>query len=370
MTAADIGVTAARAALCQVGVSPELVEDVIFGHARQAGCGPNVARQISIRSGVPVTAPAFAVQQACVSGMQAVAIGYQHILLGDADIVLAGGVEHMSSIPYLSVDTRWGSRLGDARLLDAMYKDGYICALTNAHMGELTDDLAKELGISRQEQDEFALASQQRAAEGKSSGFFATFLAPIEVMQRGKPVVMQDDEHVRPETTLDRLSALPPVFRDNGTVTAGNASGITDGATAIVLASKEKADELDLQPLGYIRSSAFAAVEPSRFGLSPVISSRKALYILGMNVSDMDLIEINEAFAAQVIAVMRDLEIEHKKLNIYGGAISLGHPTGNSGARIILNLLYALRKHRLHWGLASICGNGGNGGAMVVEVAT
>ncbi|MCL5025963.1 MAG: thiolase family protein [Chloroflexi bacterium] len=369
LTAADIGVVATRAALAKAGVAPEQVEEVIFGHARQAGCGPNVARQISVRAGIPASAPAFGVQQACVSGMQALVLGYQRIMLGDADIVMTGGVEHMSSVPFLSVDTRWGSRLGDARLLDAMYKDGYICALAQKHMGELTDDLAKELGISRREQDEYALGSQQGAVAGKTSGFFAKFLAPVEVRQRGQAVLFQDDEHVRPDTTLEKLAALPPAFHEDGTITAGNASGITDGATAMVLASKAKAGELGLRPLGYIRSYAFAATEPERFGLSPVYSSRLALQRLGMRVDEMDLVEINEAFAAQVIAVMRGLEIPRSKVNIYGGAISLGHPTGNSGARIVLNLLYALRERGLRWGLAGICGNGGNGGSVTVEAA-
>lgn len=369
MTAADIGVVAAKAALAKAGVQAEQIEDVILGHARQAGCGPNVPRQIAVRAGIPVSVPAFGVQQACVSGMQATVLGYQRILLGDDDVVLTGGVEHMSSIPFLSMDTRWGNRLGDTKLLDAMYKDGYICALKQAHMGELTDDLAKELGISREEQDEYALGSQKGAVAGKESGFFAKFLAPVEMRQKGQTVQFVEDEHARGDTTLDKLAKLPPAFHKDGTITAGNASGITDGATAMVLASKQRADELGLRPLGYIRAYGFAATEPERFGLSPVYSSRKALQRLGMSMKEIDLVEVNEAFAAQVIAVMRELDIPRDKINIYGGAISLGHPTGNSGARIILNLLYALRERGLRWGLAGICGNGGNGGTVIVEAA-
>ncbi len=367
LTAADIGVTAALRAMERAGVQPAQVQEVIFGHARQAGCGPNVARQISVRSGIPASAPAFAVQQACVSGMQAVVLAAQRIMLGDADVVLAGGVEHMSSIPFLSPDTRWGKRMGDARLLDAMYKDGYICALEGRHMGELAEGLALELGISRQEQDELALSSQQGAARGKASGFFARFLAPIELWQKGQTILFQEDEHARPDTTLEKLAQLPPAFGRDGTITAGNASGITDGATALVLASSDKAQELGLQPLGYLRSYGFAATEPARFGLSPVYSSRLALHRAGKGIQDMDLVEINEAFAAQVIAVARELSIPSGRLNVYGGAISLGHPTGNSGARIILQLLYALRERGGGWGLAGICGNGGNGGSVIVE---
>lgn len=293
LTAADIGVAATKAALNKAGVQAEQVEELIYGHARQAGCGPNVARQVSVRTGIPVSVPAFAVSQACVSGMQATALGYQRIMLGDADIVVVGGVEHMSSIPYLSMDTRWGSRLGDAKLLDAMYKDGYICALEHAHMGELTDNLAKELGIPREEQDEYSLGSQHGAVAGKESGFFAKFLAPVELRQKGQTVLFGTDEHVRGDTTLDKLAKLSPAFHKDGTITAGNASGITDGATSMVLASKAKADELGLRPIAYIRSQAFAATEPARFGLSPVYSSRKALQRLGMSVKQMDLVEVN-----------------------------------------------------------------------------
>ncbi len=369
MTAADIGVAAAKAAMAKAGVRADQIEETIFGHARQAGCGPNVARQVSIRSGVPVSAPAFGIQQACVSGMQATSLGAQRITLREADLLLVGGTEHMSSIPFLSPDTRWGCRLGDAKLLDAMYKDGYICALTNQHMGEMTDDVAKELKVSREEQDEYALGSQQGAVQGRESGFFAKFLAPIEIKQKGQVIQFTEDEHVRGETSLQSLAKLRPAFRPDGSITAGNASGITDGATAMVLASKAKSDDLGLKPLGYIRASAFAATDPAHFGLSPVHSSRKALQRLGLSMKDIDLVEVNEAFAAQVIMVMRELEIPREKINVYGGAISLGHPTGNSGARIILQLLYLLRERGLRWGLAGICGNGGNGGTVIVEAA-
>jgi acetyl-CoA C-acetyltransferase len=367
LTAVDLGAVATQAALARAGIAPAQVEDFIFGHARQAGCGPNAARPIAVRAGIPTSVPAFAVQQACVSGMQATVLAYQRILLGDANLAVAGGVEHMSSIPFLSMDTRWGSRMGDVTLHDAMFKDGYICAIANRHMGALTDDLARELAITREEQDEYALESQRRAARGTESGFFSKFLAPVTLKQKGQNIAFQDDEHMRPDTTLEKLAKLPPAFHKEGTITAGNASGITDGATAMVLASRAKADDLGLRPLGFLRAYAFAATAAERFGLAPIYSSQRALARLNMRISDMDLVEINEAFAAQVIAVVRELGIARDKLNVYGGAISLGHPTGNSGARIILNLLYALRERGLRWGLATICGNGGNGGSVIVE---
>ncbi len=370
LTAPIMCAEAAKAAMQRSGVRPDQIDEVIIGHARQAATGPNTARQVAIRAGLPVTVPALTIQQACVAGMQAVIIASQRILLGDADVVLAGGMEHMSSIPFLAVDQRWGMRLGDARLLDAMYKDGYICAITNKHMGELTDGLARRYGITREQQDQYAYESQQGAAAGKAEGLAAKMIVPLEIPQaKGPAVVFQDDEHPRPDTTLEKLAKLPPAFGKDGTITAGNASGITDGAVAMIVTSKEKADELGLKPSAYVRSYATAAVEPADFGIAPVFSSQKALQKVGLGIKDMDLIEVNEAFAAQVLAVMKDMDIPRDKINVYGGAISLGHPTGMSGARIILQLIYALKHRGGHWGLAGICGNGGNGGSVVLELA-
>jgi acetyl-CoA C-acetyltransferase len=368
-TAVELGVIATKAALVKAGVKPELVDEFIYGHARQAGCGPNAARQVSVRAGLPVSVPAFAVQQACASGMQATVLAAQKIMLGEAEIVVAGGMEHMSSIPYLSMGTRWGVRMGHEQLLDAMYKDGFICGLSQKHMGELCDAHAKELGLSRQAQDEYSIGSQQGAVRGKETGFFAKFMVPIEVRQKGQVISFADDEHVRADTTIAGLAKLPTVFNKDGTITAGNASAITDGATSMVLMSKEKAAELGLRPLGYLRSNGWAAIETEHFGLAPVYASQKALKKVNLSTKDMDLVEVNEAFAAQVLMVMQALDLPRDKVNPYGGAISIGHPTGNSGARIILNLLYALREQGKQWGLAAICANGGNGGAVVVEVA-
>jgi acetyl-CoA C-acetyltransferase len=251
-----------------------------------------------------------------------------------------------------------------------MYKDGYICAIENRHMGELTDALAKRYGISREEQDQYAYESQMGAAAGKAEGFAAKMIVPMEIPQpKGQVFVFQDDEHPRPDTTVEKLAKLPPAFGRDGTITAGNASGITDGAAAMIVTAKAKADELGLKPLAYVRSYATAAVAPADFGIAPVLSNQKALAKIGKTVKDMDLIEVNEAFAAQVLAVMRDQDIPRSKINIYGGAISLGHPTGMSGARIVLQLVYALREKGGRWGLAGICGNGGHGGSVVVEMA-
>jgi acetyl-CoA C-acetyltransferase len=368
LTAVQMCVEAAKAAMSRSGVAPDQIDEAIIGHARQAATGPNTSRQVSIKAGLPASAPALALQQACVSGTQAIIIAAQRIMLGEADVVLAGGMEHMSSIPYLAVDQRWGSRMGDARLLDAMYKDGYICALTGKHMGELTDGLARRYGIARDQQDQYAYESQQRAAAAKASGFSAQMIVPLEIPQgKGQVLQFQDDEHPRADTTLEKLAKLPPAFGKEGTVSAGNASGITDGAAAVIVTSRDKAEALGLKPSAVLRSWAIAAVEPADFGIAPVASSRKALAKLGLNVKDVDLVEINEAFAAQVLAVMHDLDLPRDKVNVHGGAIALGHPTGMSGCRIVLQLIYALRARGGGRGLATICGNGGHGGTIVLE---
>ncbi len=370
LSCTDIGAVAMKGALERSGVKPGQVGQVFVGHARQAGNGPNPGRIAAIKAGVPASVPVLTLQQACLSGMQAAIVGAQAIQLGDSDVVLACGMEHHSSIPFLSMNTRWGARMGDVMLLDAMYKDGYICGIEQKHMGMLTDDLAKRYGITRQEQDQFALESQQRADKGKKSGFHAKTIVPVEIKQsRGAPVVFKEDEHPRPDTTLETLARLSPAFNPTGTVTAGNASGITDGAAALVLASREKARELGLKPRGIVRSYAVAAVEPRDFAVAPVPAVRLALQRAGLTLKDIDLIEINEAFAAQVLAVVRDLGLDRNKVNIYGGAVALGHPTGMSGARIVYQVLYELEETGGRYGLATLCGNGGHGAAMVLERA-
>jgi acetyl-CoA C-acetyltransferase len=369
LTVIDIGVAAVKGALTKSGLKPEQVNEVIIGHARQAGGGPNAARIVSINAGIPASVPAYAVNQACISGMLTIILAYQSITLGNSDIVLAGGMEHHSSVPYLNMQMRWGTRMGDVTLVDAQYKDGYHCGIEHVHMGLLTDVLAEELGITREEQDRFALESQQKAAKAKESGFFAKTIVPVEMPQsKGPPIVFQEDEAPRPDTTLEGLAKLRPAFRPEGTITAGNAPPIPDGASAIILASREKSNELGLKPLARILSYAITSVEAKRFALGPVSATRKALERAGLTLDEIDLIEINEAFAAQVIAVSRELQWDMSRVNIHGGGVALGHPTGMSGNRITLDVLNSLIERGGRYGLATICGNGGHGGAMVLEL--
>ncbi len=364
-----LGVAAATEAMRRAGVAAELVDDVVIGHARQAGTGPNAARQVSIHAGLPLTTPALGLQQACVSGMHAIIIAAQRVLLGEAEVVLAGGMEHMSSIPFLAVDQRWGQRMGDARLLDAMYKDGYICALANKHMGVLTDALAARYGISREAQDEYALCSQQRAQAALEAVFTRPLIVPVEVaVARGATLSVEADEHPRADTSLEKLAKLKPAFSAEGTITAGNASGITDGAAAAIVTSRERATAEGWPVLASLDAWAFTALAPEEFGVAPVTASRKAADRLGLTMKDIDLVEINEAFAAQVLAVMSELELEHDKVNVNGGAIALGHPTGMSGCRIVLQLIELLRQRGGGRGLATICGNGGHGGSIILSV--
>lgn len=366
-TAAALGGMAARAALERAGVAPERVEETIFGNARQAGGGPNVARQIGRRAGVPDTAPAFTVNQACASGMQALALARQAILLGGRECVLAGGAEAMSRIPYLAEGVRWGQKMGPQPLVDAMYRDGYLCPLSEMIMGETAELLAREGGIGRAEQDAYALRSHQRAVAARESGAFGAEIVPAQ-LEDGP--VMTADEHPRPDTSLAKLARLRPVFVQDGeagTVTAGNASGIADGAAALVVASEALAARLGARPLARLHGVAAAGVDPRRMGLGPVPAARQLLARLGMRLEQMDLVELNEAFAAQVLACDRELHFDPDKLNVAGGAIALGHPTGCSGARIVVTLLHALRRRGLRWGLATLCASGGMGLAAVIE---
>ena len=364
----DIGVAAVKEAIKRSGIKPEQIDEVIIGHSRQAGNGPNPARIVSINAGIPASVPAFAVNQACIAGMQAIILAVQSINAGNSEIVLAGGMEHHSSVPYLNMHTRWGARMGHVTLVDGQYHDGYYCGIERVHMGLLCDKLAEELGITREEQDQFALESQRKFAKAKESGFFAKTIVPVEVPQRkGPPLIFDEDESPRPDSTLEGLAGLSPAFRPEGTITAGNAPPIPDGASAVVVMSREKCEELGLKPLGKIISYATAALEPKRFALGPAIAVPKALERAGLTLDDIDLIEINEAFAAQVISVIRDLKLDASKVNIHGGAVALGHPTGTSGNRITLELLYSLAERGGRYGIATICGNGGHGGAIVVE---
>lgn len=365
-SAAQLGAHVARAAQERAGLAPGQVGLCIFGNARQAGGGPNPARQIGQKAGLPDSVPAFTVNQACASGLKAVDLAWQEIALGRQECVLAGGAEAMSRIPYLAEDVRWGARMGHKPLVDAMLRDGYLCPLSEMIMGETAELLAAEYGISRAEQDAYALRSQQRSAAARTA--FQDEIVPVAIAAaKGEARAMTADEHPRPDTSLDQLARLRPAFQPEGTVTAGNASGIADGAAALVLASGAFAARHRLRPLALLRGIASAGVDPRRMGLGPVPASRQLLSSLGLQLKDLDLIELNEAFAAQVLACDRELHFDPDKLNIHGGAIALGHPTGCSGARIVVTLLHALRRQQKKLGLATLCASGGLGLAAVIE---
>lgn len=365
--AVDLGVAATREALRRAEVEPGRVDQVIFGHARQAGNGPNTGRQVAYRSGVPQEVPAYNVNMACGSGMKAIQLAAQEIALGNAEVVVAGGMESMSRVPFLLDRMRTGYGMGNAQALDAMYRDGFLDPLCGLVMGETAENLARMYGISREEQDAFALESQRKAAEGREAR--GEEIVPIEAAAPGGGAVrLAEDEHPRPDTTAEKLARLPPVFdREGGTVTAGNASGITDGAAALVLMSESRARAEGREPLAVLAEWSSAGVPPEIMGIGPVPATRKILDRTGLAIPDFDLIEVNEAFAAQVIAVERDLKIDRDKLNVNGGAIALGHPIGMSGARITLTLAYELRRRRLGLGLATLCVSGGQGLSVVLE---
>jgi acetyl-CoA C-acetyltransferase len=368
ISAVALGVAASVEAMKRAGVSPGQIDEVIFGMARQAGNRPNPARQILYRSGIPVDRPAFTVNKACASGMKAIALARQSLLLGENKIVLAGGTENMSRIPYLLDGARWGYRLGDGVLVDAMYRDGLFCPLAEMIMGETVDLLAEKLGISRREQDEYALESQMKAKRAAEKFKFKDEIVPVAVRGKGgQESVISDDEHPRPETTLENLATLQPAFRKGGSVTAGNSSGLTDGAAALVLTTQSEAQKLGARPLAEILGFASAGVEPKEMGLGPVPATKKILKSLNLGLDDFDLIEINEAFAAQVLACERELNWDRAKRNIKGGAIALGHPIGCTGARITVTLLHNLIQENRELGLATLCVSGGQGMSVVLK---
>jgi acetyl-CoA C-acetyltransferase len=365
-SAVELGTAAAREALRRAGVAAEDVDQTIVGHARQAGNGPNTGRQVSIHAGVPEEVSAYNVNIACGSGMKAVQLGAQQIALGDSEVILAGGMENMTRVPFLLDRMRTGYRMGDATVIDAMYRDGLLDPLCGLLMGETAENLVERYELSRQEQDVFALESQQKAAAGAAAR--AAEMFPLETTDpSGATIVVADDEHPRPDTSLERLAALPPVFRDDGTVTAGNAAGITDGAAAMVLMAESRARSEGREPLARIAGMSWAGVPPDVMGIGPVPATKKVLEKTGLSLADIDLIEINEAFAAQVLACERDLKFDRDRLNLLGGGISLGHPIGMSGARILLSLAYQMRARGLSLGLATLCISGGQGLAVVLE---
>ncbi len=373
-SAPDLGVAAARAALGRAGVEPGEVNEVIFGHARQAGNGPNPARQIAVRAGVPVEVPAYTVNQACASGLKAIALGYDQIALGRAQVVLAGGTEAMSRVPYLLESARWGARLGHRQVVDGMYQDGFLCPLSHMVMGETAELLAGQYKISREEQDAYALESQRRAAQAITSGRFRDEIVPVTIKEKKGERAFDTDEHPRAETTPESLAKLAPVFSKTGSITAGNASGITDGAAALALASEEWLNRArraggSPEPLGRIVDYVITGVDPKVMGIGPVPALRKLFDRNRRPLSDYDLVELNEAFAAQVLACDRELGFDRAKLNVNGGAIALGHPIGCSGARIAVTLLHEMKKRGSKRAIATLCVSGGLGMAMEIEAA-
>jgi acetyl-CoA C-acetyltransferase len=367
LTAADMGVVAAKAALERAGVQASQVDETIMGNARQAGGGPNVARQISVRAGVPQEVPAFTVNKACASGMKAIALAYQAITLGDATCILAGGTESMSRVPYLLDQARWGFRMGTQELVDGMYRDGFFCPLAKMVMGETAELLAAEYKISREEQDEFALVSQQRAARAIAAGRFDAEIAPVTIESKKGTIVFSKDEHPFADATTEKLAKLPPVFSKTGTISAGNSSGITDGAAAVVVASEYFVKQNNLKPLARIAAVTSAGVDPKTMGIGPVPALQKMADKDNLRLHEFGLIELNEAFAAQVLACDRALNINRERLNVNGGAIALGHPIGCTGTRITVTLLHEMLKRNTKRGVATLCVSGGMGMALALD---
>jgi acetyl-CoA C-acetyltransferase len=366
LTAADMGVVAAKAAIERAGIQPDQIEETIFGNARQAGGGPNPARQISIRSGVPQEVPAFTVNKACASGLKSIALAYQSILLGDTSCILAGGTESMSRVPYY-LEARWGYRLGNQDLVDGMYRDGFFCPMAKMVMGETAEVLAEHYKISRDEQDEYALMSQTRAARAINAGRFDAELVPVTIEGKKGPTTFSRDEHPFPDASMEKLGKLALVFSKDGTITAGNSSGITDGAAAVVLASEHFVKQNNLKPLARISAVTSAGVDPRTMGIGPVPALRKLEEKHNLRFHEFGLIELNEAFAAQVLACDRELNFNRDRLNVNGGAIALGHPIGCTGARITVTLLHEMLKRNTRRGVATLCVSGGMGMALALE---
>jgi len=378
LSAADLGEVAAKAAIERSGLPAAAIDETVFGHARQAGGGPNTARQVSHRAGVPDSVPAYTVNKACASSLKALTLGALSIAAGENETVLVGGTECMSATPYLLPRARFGYRMGNSEVVDGMYRDGFLCPLCGQLMGETAENLVREYGILRAEQDAFAAESQRRAAEAITSGRFADEIAPVRVDSRGRGLIpeggqipgilVEKDEHPRPDTTVESLSKLPPVFDpESGTVHAGNSSGVTDGAAALVLASEEAAGKSGVEPLARVGGWTSAGVEPERMGIGPVPALKALLDRRKLRLPDLDLLELNEAFAAQVIACARELPLDLSRVNVNGGAIALGHPIGATGARISTTLLHEMKKRGAKRGVATLCVSGGMGMAVLFE---
>lgn len=366
--AVKLGAAVAREALGRVNVKPDMVDEVIFGNVLQAGIGQNLARQVSVAAGIPFEVPSFTINKVCGSGLKTVELAAQAIMLGEADIILAGGAENMSMAPYILPKARWGYRMGDGSVVDTMVSDGLTDIFNNYHMGITAENIAEQWNITRKDQDEFSLRSQNRAEKAIKEGRFKDEIVPFEIPQKkGDPVVIDTDEFPRFGATIESFEKLKPAFKKDGTVTAGSSSGINDGAAAVLLMSKEKAEELGIKPMATIVSYASAGVDPKIMGYGPVPASRKALLKANMTIEDIDLVEANEAFAAQSLAVVRDLPLNPEKTNVNGGAIALGHPIGCSGTRILVSLIHEMIKRDVNTGLATLCIGGGQGTALIIK---
>lgn len=368
VSAVDLGVTAVKGAMESINLNPSEVDELIFGNVLSAGLGQNVARQIAIHSGIPEEVPSFGINKLCGSGLKTIELAAQAIMLGDADVVIAGGTESMSNAPYVMNDARWGARMGNTEMVDTMLHDGLVDAFNGYHMGITAENINEKYGFTREQQDEFALLSQQRAEKAIKAEKFKDEIIPVEVPQRrGDAVRVEEDEYPKFGMTIEKLAKLRAAFKKEGSVTAGNASGLNDGAAAVILMSKEKADALGITPLVTLKSYASAGVAPEIMGTGPIPATEKVLKKAGLTVEDLDLIEANEAFAAQALSVVKDLNLNTDIVNVNGGAIALGHPIGASGARILVTLVHEMIKRDSKVGLATLCIGGGQGTSVVVE---
>jgi acetyl-CoA C-acetyltransferase len=368
LSAVDLGVSVVKQAMEKINLDPSEVDELIFGNVLSAGLGQNVARQVAVKAGIPEHVPSFVVSKVCGSGLKAVELAAQAIIAGDAEVVVAGGTESMSQAAYVLRDARWGKRMGDGKIIDTMVYDGLTDAFNGYHMGVTAENIVEKYGFTRQQQDMLSVTSQNRAEAAIKAGSFVDEIAPVAVPKRkGDPVIVETDEYPKFGTTIDKLGKLKPAFKKDGTVTAGNASGINDGAAALILMSKEKAEKLGLKPMATIKAYASAGVAPEIMGCGPIPATKKALAKAGLEVKDLDLVEANEAFAAQALSVIADLGLNTDIVNVNGGAIALGHPIGASGARILVTLLYGMEKRDAKYGLATLCIGGGQGTALIVE---
>ncbi len=368
LSAVDLGVIAAKEAIKRANIDPKEINEVLIGNVLSSGLGQNIARQIAIKSGVPVEVPSMTLNKLCGSGLRAISLAAQEIILGDADVILCGGTESMSNAPYILKSARFGQRMGDGKLIDSLLEDGLLDAFDKYHMGITAENIADQWGITKGEQDEFAVKSQNKAEEAQRSGIFHEEIVKIEIPQRkGEPLIFDKDEYIKENMSIEKLSKLKPAFKKDGTVTAGNSSGINDGAAMVIVMSKEKADSLGIKPLATIKAYGSAGVDPSIMGYGPVPAVKNALKRANWTIEELDLIEANEAFAAQSISVVRDLNLDASKVNVNGGAIALGHPIGASGARILVTLLYEMNRRDVKKGLATLCIGGGMGTALLVE---